>query len=117
MTVQLKLLMAPSMQRKRVRNDHSEIPGRQSRAAHRGAVTVMPKQLSCDKCGKTPANEDYEGNVFCEYHRAEHRLANLRRDYEEKRKWVERCWLSELAKMQREIANLERFLTLVREEE
>ena len=37
----------------------------------------MPKHLTCDKCGVEPATEDYEGNIFCEYHRAEHKLPQL----------------------------------------
>jgi len=76
----------------------------------------MPKLLSCDRCGEMPANEDYEGNVLCEYHRAEYDLITLRRKYEERRRWVERCWLSELAEMQREIVTLEQFLTSIKKE-
>ena len=70
----------------------------------------MPKILTCDKCGAEDATEDYAGQILCDYHRAEVDLRGLRRAYAEKTDWVERCWLSELAEMRKEILRLEDFL-------
>lgn len=69
----------------------------------------MPKELTCDKCGSS-GEEDCEGNIFCEYHRAEHELQNLRREYKAKCAWVKNCWLSKLAEMRKEIFRLEKIV-------
>jgi len=68
----------------------------------------MPKDLFCDKCGSSDgATEDYDGYILCDYHRTEYDLQDLRRAYQNKRQWVKDCWLSELAKMRKEISELE----------
>jgi uncharacterized Zn finger protein (UPF0148 family) len=37
----------------------------------------MPKILTCDKCGKHPAYEDYDGAILCKQHEAQKKIPQL----------------------------------------
>lgn len=65
----------------------------------------------CDKCGALNSTEDYDGNILCEYHRAEHDLYSLRRKYKEKSEWIEKVHLAPLGEMSDKIQTLELYLT------
>jgi uncharacterized Zn finger protein (UPF0148 family) len=71
---------------------------------------VMPAIYTCDICGAPDASEDYDGRILCTYHRAEYELKSLKGVYREKRDWVKRIHLAELAKMRYEISRLERVI-------
>jgi len=70
----------------------------------------MPAHYTCDKCGKEPANEDYDGLILCKLHRTENDLWYLKREYQTKKKWVDDVWISKLEKMEAEISELKRII-------
>ena len=70
----------------------------------------MGEILFCDKCNKTPAIRDYDGIVLCRKHRTKYELKLLVREYESMKKWVIKCWISELIKKKNEITKLKKTL-------
>lgn len=69
----------------------------------------MPKHLTCDRCGKEPADEDYEGNIFCIYHRAKYKLPGFLQDYEEQSKRNEEGE-AKLASLRQKIEDLKKII-------
>ena len=77
----------------------------------------MPAYLTCDVCGKETDFQDYDGNVLCELHNCERQLEMDRREYEEKKSWVKKVWLTQLYEMKTNIKYLESRIKKLRGEE
>ena len=78
----------------------------------------MPKELFCDKCGSNKgADEDYDGYILCEFHRAEYDLASAKHQYKDKRDWVKSVWFTQLHNMRTEIRRLECLLTTLAQDQ
>ena len=63
--------------------------------------------MTCDKCGKHPAYENHEGDIFCDFHRDEHELWYLKQEYRTLKIWIDSTWGARLKKLTNEIATLE----------
>jgi len=71
----------------------------------------MPATYTCDICDSDDgAYEDWDGEILCEYHRKQSELRSLEIEYQEKKKRVKECWISELVKMRNEIKELRDYL-------
>ena len=72
----------------------------------------MPAEYTCDKCGSQDgAQEDWDGEILCSYHKAEKEMSSEMRAYIEKRDWVKRIHFKDLCERRERIAKLKAFLT------